>query len=541
MLSFIASLDQRLAEVNDDSIVVDDERGGIEKARRPARLSYCNQIRERIHELIRETSNLLPELLYYKRNRQICTRGRGIDMEPQTLLETVTRGETATVEFKRCGSQPAEDTFQTVCSFANHMGGSIFLGVEDDGKVVGVPAGAAADIQRNIANVARNPKLFDPPVILETEAITTCDATVIRIWVPMSPDVHRFKGIVYDRIADTDVRVVASSQVSSMYIRKSNQETERRIFPYLEVGDLRHDLIDRARKLATARRPGHPWQKLGDEQLLRSAQLLVKDFSTGQVGLTLAAGLLFGTDDVIGSLCPAYKTDAVVRLRDLDRYDDRLVVKTNLIDAYDDLMGFCERHLPDPFVLEDNARVSVRGIVCRELISNLLIHREFTSPFPAKLTIDREGLRTENASRMYFEGAITLKDFSPMPKNPSIANVFTQIGLAEELGSGTRNLFKYSKAFMGGDPSLVDGGTFCAKIPDVVGLLTGGEASVRKTLGIDEAILRLASSVDNFTLAQAAEVAGVSKRSASAHISTLIEAGALIGEGSTRDRCFRRR
>ena len=87
--------------------------------------------------------------------------------------------------------------------------------------------------------------------------------------------------------------------------------------------------------------------------------------------------------------------------------DDRLIAKTNLIDAYDDLMGFCERHLPDPFVLEDNARVSVRGIVCRELITNLLIHREFASPFPAKITIDREGLHTENASRMFFKGAIT--------------------------------------------------------------------------------------------------------------------------------------
>ena len=461
-------------------------------------------------------------------------------MEPQTLLETLARGETTTVEFKRCGGQPEEDTFQTVCSFANHMGGSIFLGVEDDGQIVGVPESAISDIQRNIANVARSPKLFEPAVILETEAISSDRGTVIRIWVPMSPDVHRFKGVVYDRIADADVRVAARAQISSLYIRKSNYDTERRIFPYLEVGDLRRELIDHARKMAAARRPGHPWQGLDDEQLLRSAQLFVKDYSTGEEGLTLAAGLLFGKDDVIGSLCPAYKTDAVVRLRDVDRYDDRLVVKTNLIDAYDVLMGFCERHLPDPFTLEDGARVSVRGIVCRELVSNLLIHREFTSPYPAKLTIDREGLHTENASRTFFEGSITLKDFSPMPKNPSIANVFTQIGLAEELGSGTRNLFRYSKAFMGGDPSLVDGSTFYAKIPDAAGVLTGGDVPSRKKPSIDEVILGLASSTDSFTLAEAAEAAGVSKRSASSHISSLIEAGMLAGEGSTRDRRYRR-
>ena len=53
---------------------------------------------------------------------------------------------------------------------------------------------------------------------------------------------------------------------------------------------------------------------------------LVKDYLTGQEGLTLASGLLFGKDETIGSLCPTYKTDAVVRLRDEDRYDDRLII-----------------------------------------------------------------------------------------------------------------------------------------------------------------------------------------------------------------------
>ena len=97
-------------------------------------------------------------------------------------------------------------------------------------------------------------------------------------------------------------------------------------------------------------------------------------------------------------------------LRDKVRYDDRLTVKVNLFEAYDAHIGFCERNLPDPFVIEEHTRISVRGIVCRELISNMLIHREFTSPYPAKLEIDREGLHTQNASRTFFEGNITLND-----------------------------------------------------------------------------------------------------------------------------------
>ena len=142
-------------------------------------------------------------------------------MEAELLLETIAQGESASVEFKRCGAQPEQDTFETICAFANHMGGSVYLGVEDNGTVTGVAEGAAIDIQRNIANVVRNPKLFDPAVMLETEMVAVNGKTVVRIWVPMSPDVHRYKGVVYDRIADADVKVSAGSQISAMYIRKS--------------------------------------------------------------------------------------------------------------------------------------------------------------------------------------------------------------------------------------------------------------------------------------------------------------------------------
>jgi hypothetical protein len=43
--------------------------------------------------------------------------------------------------------------------------------------------------------------------------------------------------------------LAANSQISDLYIRKSNHETERRIFPYLVIEDLRHEIIDHARKV----------------------------------------------------------------------------------------------------------------------------------------------------------------------------------------------------------------------------------------------------------------------------------------------------
>ena len=40
--------------------------------------------------------------------------------------------------------------------------------------------------------------------------------------------------------------------------------------------------------------------------------------------------MLLGKDDVILNVAPAYVTDALVRKVNVDRYDDREVIKTNL-------------------------------------------------------------------------------------------------------------------------------------------------------------------------------------------------------------------
>lgn len=87
-----------------------------------------------------------------------------------------------------------------------------------------------------------------------------------------------------------------------------------------------------------------------------------KDYSTGKLGYTLAAALMFGHDTTISSIVPGYKFDALLRRHDIDRYDDRLTVRTNLIDAFDLLMGFVDKHLNDPFYMEGVTSISLRAL-----------------------------------------------------------------------------------------------------------------------------------------------------------------------------------
>ena len=61
------------------------------------------------------------------------------------------------------------------------------------------------------------------------------------------------------------------------------------------------------------------------------------------------------------------------------------------------------------------------------------------------MILEKNKVVFENANIPHFYGELNPSNFAPYPKNPNIAKVFREIGFADELGSGVKNLYKYSK------------------------------------------------------------------------------------------------
>ena len=99
------------------------------------------------------------------------------------------------------------------------------------------------------------------------------------------------------------------------------------------------------------------------------------------------------------------------------------------------------------------------------MIANTLIHREFTSAYTAKFVIEKDKMYTENANRSSGDGIITPDNMEPNPKNPIIASFFRHIGWSDRLGSGVRNIFKYSKYYSGEEPEFIEGDVFRIIVP----------------------------------------------------------------------------
>ena len=414
----------------------------------------------------------------------------------------IKQGEGISLEFKECRQALSRDVYETVCAFLNRHGGTLLLGVTDAGVVAGIESGSAAQIKKDFVTASNNPQKINPPCYLSVDEVQVDDKTILRVYVPESSQVHRCNGRIYDRNEDGDFDITDHTRsVANLYHRKQATYSENKIYPFATLADLRPDVIATCRKIASLRREDHPWDKLDDLELLKSAQLYQTDPETGKSGVTLAGILLLGKDSVILSAIPHHRTDLILRKVNLDRYDDRDFVTTNLVESYDRIMAFIAKHLPDPFFLEGTMSISIRNTIFREVASNILIHREYMNAFPAKLIIERGVVRTENSNKPHGFGVIDPATFTPFPKNPVIAHFFQQIGRADELGSGMRKLMKYGKLFGGSDPELIEGDVFrmIVKYPDFdapqpghavsrpeTGAQPGGESGTKSGLSRDQ-------------------------------------------------------
>ncbi len=364
-------------------------------------------------------------------------------MNTEHLLQVIAKGEGLHTEFKEAGNHLPNNLFDTVCAFLNTDGGMIFLGISDKEHIVGVDPEAIPQMKVDIANLSNNPQKIDLPYLLFPYDTEIDGKTIIVIQVPLSSQLHKHKGEIYLRSEDGDYRVQGTHQLAGLINRKLSLFTEQRSIHFSSMDDLRPELFDRARRLMRSYNSQHPWANLSNEELLHIGGFFTTDTNTGKQTLTLAAILLFGNDIAIGQAVPAYKFDCLLRREDEDRYDDRLIIRTNLIDAYDQMMGFIEKHLNDPFYLEGTMRISLRDKIFREAVSNIVSHREYISGAPARLMIYKDRVIFDNPSIRQHFSEITPENLHPFSKNPTICKFMIQLGRFDELGSGVRNINKY--------------------------------------------------------------------------------------------------
>ena len=219
-----------------------------------------------------------------------------------------------------------------------------------------------------------------------------------------------------------------------------------------------------------------------------------------------------------------------MRKLNLDRYDDRDDIRCNLIESYDRLMNFVEKHLSDPFFLEGDIRVSIRNKLFREIVANILIHREYSNPYPAKFIIEKDRVITENGNKPHGFGEIDIDNFTPYPKNPVIARIFKEIGWAEELGSGIKNIKKYSQIYANSKPLFIEDDVFKT-------IINIKEADKKPPITADK-IIEFLKQNKKITNKQGREITGLSATRVKEIFKLLCDENIIVAHGGNRDRFY---
>lgn len=491
-------------------------------------------------------------------------------MTIEELKELISTGEKIDVEFKKSQDKLNKDLYESVCSFNNRDGGHIFLGVVDKSKeICGINPDKIDKMKKDFTTAINNSNKINPPLYLTPEEYEIDGKKIIYIRVPEGTQVRRLNGRIFDRTYEGDIDITNNAElVYKMYARKQSTYFVNKVYPNLGLDFLDFDVIKRAKKMAIGRVDNHAWADMNEEGILRSSGLILTDPDTGKEGITLAAILLFGKDSTIMSVLPQYKTDAIYRVKNMDRYDDRDVVITNLIDSFRRLMDFGKKHLNDVFVTEGDQSISARDKILREVVSNILAHRDYSNAYTAKFVIEQNNMYTENSNLPHGHGELHLNKFEAFPKNPPISKVFREIGYADELGSGMRNTNKYTKLYSGGTPIFIEDNIFRINIPidNVANLKVGPgataaeiimnndfkfknetsfETSLKQVLKQSDyeklkLVIAKLSQVEEISIQEVMKLTNKSRTTAWRYMQILVDCGAVESTGNTNNASYKR-
>ena len=406
-------------------------------------------------------------------------------MTAEEAMHLISAGESFTVEFKGEEHEPLNDAdlIETVVCLANGDGGSILVGVEDDGRVTGARPrheAGVTDPDRLKALVANRTQ---PPIRIEVDLLEIERATILAIGVPNERRVVGTSDARYMRRAlGGDGR---PSCIPFHAHEMLAHEIERGAVDYsaIEVPEAQWEDLDplefeRLRRLIRESRDGGDATLVGLSDL-EIAKALGVVGANGEVrAIRAGALLLFGQEDAIRRLLPTHEVAFQVLSGTAVEVND--FFGWPLFRAADELSSrFRARNVQEEIevgLLRIGVPEYPEGSF-REAVANALVHRDYTKRGAVHVQWRDESLEISNPGGL--PPGISIENIlvaPPRPRNPILADAFKRGGLVERTGRGVNRIFEGQLRYGRGVP---DYSTSTAD--DVVVVLSGGPANLALT------------------------------------------------------------
>ncbi len=360
--------------------------------------------------------------------------------------------ETVNVEAKSLSHDSTRSVMETVCSFSNEPalgGGVILLGVAEntnsDGNTYVVEEILDTDkAQLDIASQCAS--MFNIPVRPEIKVDKINGKNILKIYVPELPASRKplyfsNEGLprgIYRRIGSSDQRCT-EDDLYEFYSREDSPD--KAPIEGTTIADVDAESIRRYKVLREKVRPEAAELMMDTAELLRAIGCVDR---THPDRLNLAGVLLFGTQALQRQIIPAVRVDYIrvsgnEWVKDPERSFSSVEMRGSLISVLYRAIDAVRADLPNGFLLsEDDIQAKTVGLptgALREAIVNALMHRSYKVNRPTQIIRYDNRLEIINAGYS-LKPEDELGETGSEVRNPILSDVFHDLNLAEQKGSG---------------------------------------------------------------------------------------------------------
>ena len=447
--------------------------------------------------------------------------------------------ESSFLELKR--EMPKNDQIvKTIIGFCNRHGGKIIVGVDDNGTIVGIPdreiEGLLESLDRTIYEATA------PPILPLVYTRTMADKMILCIEVSKGmnkPYYRRSEGLengVYIRIGRHTLRANADLSEELKWQSRGITFDVLPVYQASASSELCREKIETFFK----KRRGKAKVKFSEE-LLEAYECAVREH--GQLFPTVAGILLFGTNP------QKYFSEGMIICTHYAGIEGREALATKdctgtILEQYREVIAFLLSRLYRSFSIKEFERqehLELPEIALREVLLNMLVHRNYHIKAPAKISIYDD--RIEFFSPGDFPGPLNthnLLEGMSFLRNPAICRVFREAQLMEKLGTGLIALFDSYARMQLPPPQVIEGASF---VKCILPRNMPGRESVQGGSNLPQAlkaVYNLFGVANEVAISDVMAALNLPRATAGRRLASLVREKLIIKKSSGRSAYYRR-
>ncbi len=353
-------------------------------------------------------------------------------METTELIDLLSRGEDSRQQFKENFTN-VDALAAEIIALCNTAGGKVFIGVRNDGSVIGLFGADIDRLNQLISNSAS--QNVRPAVNPLTENVPHPNGAVMVVSISegMSKPYMDKSGTVWVKNGSDKRRATSREELQRLFQQAGLVHADATPVMGLSAGDVDMPYFE-----------GFFEQQFGEPltqhnqplpQLLRNMNLM----NRGQ--LNVAGGLLFARAPQYA--LPAFIVKAVAfvgtQIED-ERYIDSRDIAGKLADVFQQTLGFLVANIRAPQGeqgFNSQGLPEIPRIVWEELVANALIHRDYFISAPVRVLVFTD--RVEIISPGHLPNNLTIENIkagNSNMRNPILASFAAKLIPYRGLGSG---------------------------------------------------------------------------------------------------------